>query len=302
MNFNSQQPRQKFLSPQVEQPFSALDRSEVGLSDDEEVGDTFVTPAAKRRFCEERGLPTQANEKVQAWSDNPKAKSEQTAKGCLEHEKASKIPYKDSELVKKTFEERMQYFKEKYKKNNDIVAMEYLAEEQIECTFAPQTQAKVKANRTVDQFWKDQQTFIKARKAKVQLIGQEEIMKEQKNFRRTPQINKKSTALSERKRSQSKDVHERLFTKCSDFVKVEEKENEIEIEKAQEEEANARQKKQKTDTYIKKKLSKELDEICDRVNKEEKEIESIEALCIYSRESKNYRRNTSKLWLCQERF
>jgi len=101
---------------------------------------------------------------------------------------------KEVRVKNKTFEERAQYFKEKYKKNNEIIAMQSLIAERKECTFNPDVQSKVKENRSYEQFWKDQQEFLKAKKQRIEIIGIRESIKEDKNIQAIPKINKRYKA------------------------------------------------------------------------------------------------------------
>eukprot|EP00826_Nyctotherus_ovalis_P010875 TRINITY_DN12840_c0_g1_i15.p1 TRINITY_DN12840_c0_g1~~TRINITY_DN12840_c0_g1_i15.p1 ORF type:complete len:356 (-),score=83.16 TRINITY_DN12840_c0_g1_i15:1106-2173(-) len=97
----------------------------------------------------------------------------------------------ESQIVGKSFEERAKYFREKYKKNSEVVAMQSLAAERMECTFNPKVQGKARENRSHEQFWKDQQEFLKAKRQRIEIIGIKESIKEDKNIQAAPKINKR---------------------------------------------------------------------------------------------------------------
>eukprot|EP00826_Nyctotherus_ovalis_P060377 TRINITY_DN8465_c0_g2_i4.p1 TRINITY_DN8465_c0_g2~~TRINITY_DN8465_c0_g2_i4.p1 ORF type:complete len:255 (-),score=39.81 TRINITY_DN8465_c0_g2_i4:1095-1814(-) len=160
-----------------------------------------------------------------------------------------------SSFMQGTFEERLEYFKEKYKKNTDIAAMECLNETKIECTFAPMTNSRGKHNRTVQQFLKDQSDFLKQRDHRIKCIEQKKMAKELKEVQCIPKINKNTSSFIERKRSQPKDAK---------LSKVQEKENKQEAPT-----------KQKNEHYLRSKLIKDVEDICG--NKDY--ITSFEILC-----------------------
>jgi len=155
----------------------------------------------------------------------------------------------------RAFEERMEYYKEKHKKNIDIATMEYLNESQIECTFAPHIISRGKQNRTIQQFLQDQDNFLKQRNQRIKSIEREEMMKELKELQDIPKINK--STIYERRKSQSKDAYNKEI--------IQEKEN-------KKQEAPT---KSKNDLYLKNKLIKDIDDIC----KYKDFITSFENLC-----------------------
>jgi hypothetical protein len=166
----------------------------------------------------------------------------------------------------RTFEERMEYYKEKHKKNIEMVEMEKLNAEKIECTFAPKIKTE-KKQRSVSEFLLNQQQFQEERKRKLEFISTKLNKEQSKSIQQAPKINKKSLILAERKRSQSKErIHQRLFNDKKSTDK-------IEVSKCYPINVNRH-----TCEYIKKKQGKELEEIWVRVVGNRK-YATLEQLC-----------------------
>ncbi len=191
--------------------------------------------------------------------------------------------------MQKSFGERLAYFKAKYKQNVDVVAMENLAEEQIECTFAPSVAAdKNKGPRSLAVFLESQKTFIRSRREKIEQIHQEVLTQEQRNVRATPRIDPKSVAIvTERQRKSEQletTVHERLFVQQSVTTcgKVTNKENNQAALEREKREARDCSLKQATDRHIRKKVAKEIERYFALHSKTGDEVASPEDLCIQS--------------------
>lgn len=207
----------------------------------------------------EQESPTNLSTRDNLQSQTP-AKSESNTKSSLKEPKmsvsrASGTVSGLSSFVRGTFEERLEYFKEKYKRNTDVAAMQCLNETKMECTFAPLTNSRGRQCRTVRQFLKDQSEFLKHREHRVKCIEQRKVARELKEVQCVPKINKNTNSFIERKRSQSKD------TKLS---KVQEKENKQEAPT-----------KQKNEHYLKSKLIKDIEDVCGSKDF----ITSFETLC-----------------------
>eukprot|EP00826_Nyctotherus_ovalis_P022016 TRINITY_DN17206_c0_g1_i2.p1 TRINITY_DN17206_c0_g1~~TRINITY_DN17206_c0_g1_i2.p1 ORF type:complete len:287 (-),score=59.01 TRINITY_DN17206_c0_g1_i2:522-1298(-) len=170
-------------------------------------------------------------------------------------------------MRQKIFEERMEHFKERYKKNSEITAMENLAAERFECRFSPE----LKTRRSKEEFLKDQQNFVKEKVQKLKLLEQKESAKVDKELQNAPKINKKSQAIAERKRSKSKDkkdIYERLFKNSPDNSS-----NRLPEGK----EVARMQPNRKTEYYTRRKLHKELEE---QWPKGSAKLDSPSKLCI----------------------
>ena len=153
--------------------------------------------------------------------------------------------------------------------------MKNLSEEQIECTFAPIINNGRNGSRTLTEFLTSQQNFMQQRKERIQLIHQESMVKEQSNIRITPRIDKRSIILTERKKSKSKSkkretVHERLFAHEKENTKQESAASPLRAMDV---------KKTKTDGHVKKKIGKEIEELCAKHCGETGYIEDLETFC-----------------------
>lgn len=177
----------------------------------------------------------------------------------------------DSNLAGRTFEERMEYFKERRKKNAEVVEMERLNAERIECPFAPQLRSSRK-QRTVDEFLQHQRKFVEERRRRLELLGSRIDEEQERKMQKAPRLNRKSLVLAERRRSQSKDIHERLFNEHGE--KKGHEKSEV-VSKCYPINAN-----KNTYEYIRKKQGKELEEIWTRVVGDRK-LQSLEQLCKY---------------------
>eukprot|EP00826_Nyctotherus_ovalis_P037433 TRINITY_DN3410_c0_g1_i10.p2 TRINITY_DN3410_c0_g1~~TRINITY_DN3410_c0_g1_i10.p2 ORF type:complete len:249 (+),score=64.15 TRINITY_DN3410_c0_g1_i10:203-949(+) len=179
--------------------------------------------------------------------------------------------FEDSNLARKTFEERMEYFKERHKKNIEVVEMERLNAEKIQCPFAPQLRSG-KKQRTVNEFLQNQQRFVEERRRRLEFIGSRINEEQERAMQKAPKLNRKSLVLAERRRSQSKDIHERLFNEHSEKKGYEKSEV---VSKCYPISTN-----KNTHEYIRKRQGKELEEIWTRVVGERR-LQSLEQLCKY---------------------
>jgi len=160
----------------------------------------------------------------------------------------------NGDVTQRTFEERMEYYKEKHKKNMEMVEMEKLNAEKIECTFAPKIKSE-KKQRSISEFLSNQRQFQEEKKRKLETITTKLNNEQSKAIQKAPKINKKSLILAERKRSQSKEgIHQRLFNekKSTEKIEVESKTYPMNINRH-------------TYDHIKKRQGKELEEIWVRV-------------------------------------
>lgn len=103
---------------------------------------------------------------------------------------------KETQVGSRSFEERARHFREKYRENSEVGAMQKLAAERMECTFSPEVCARPGESRSHQQFWKDQLLFLKAKKQRIEIIGIKESIKEDKNIQAAPKINKRYKANS----------------------------------------------------------------------------------------------------------
>ena len=194
----------------------------------------------------------------------------------------------NNKLIHKNFDKRMEYYKDRYKKNTETKIKRKIEEENNKCTFKPQIGDKLKQGRTNEQFWKDQQNFIKEKNEKLKRIKQNEIVHEKNQIQEAPRIGRKSIALTERKRSHSKEnVHERLFKQDIDNFKSHTKENESQ---GKEPIVNSR-----NDTYLKNQLDKKINDIAKKMNLRNSTINSIKTFSILF---SYYSQNIGRIWIC----
>ena len=241
-----EQVTRKMISQQAKQPSAGIEKNSMVFYDD---GDTSLPAQSSVNFD---GTLQERSKKVDKLSlvNSPSRTS------MINLTKTSNL---NKSLVQKTFEERIEYFKDKRKKNCDIVAMEHLAESQIECTFAPKICTNQK-NRTIEQFIKDQQDFLKRKLKKQKIFKEQEVVRETKEMQPGPIINKNASSSRTQSRFKDKLVH--------NHDKILDKENNKE---------KSPNYNFKTNQYLKKQLDKKINEI---FSKQNTVIDSVDCLCI----------------------